>query len=233
MKRQEGFFQKNTLWKTGCHIYILKLAVPCVAMSFALARTIMIASEMNLTDPKTITSYLLSPYYIYYLCRNKNDYSCNGGLNPIVVANKIKDLGLAPIGIVEYPNYYPFTKNKLCPNNSDYFPPVLSDKVNAAKAFKIDEVYTIKNIEQMKYALSSNMPVIIAMEVPATFENLNNSLWRPLRSETKDKAAGHAVVAIAYDDNLYGGAIQIAIAGGNSGLIRVKHGLLILICNIG
>lgn len=188
----------------------------CIAMSFTLARTIMIASELNLSNPKTITSYLLSPYYIYYLSRNKNDFSCRGGLNPIMVAKMIKEYGFAPIGNVEYPNYYPFTEKKLCPNTYDYFPPVFSEKVKVAKSFKIDEVYAIRDIDGMKYALSNNLPVIIAMQVPKSFENLRNSFWQPLASESKYHADGHAIVAIGYDDNLYGGAVRIANSWGEN-----------------
>ena len=186
----------------------------CIAMSFTLARTIMIATELNLSDPKKITSYLLSPYYIYYLSRDENDYSCSAGLNPIHVANKIKEYGFAPMGSVEYPNYYPFTEKKLCPNSYNYFPPVFSEKAKVAKSFKIDEVFAIRDIDGIKYALSNNLPVIIAMQVPKSFVNLTNTLWKPFTTETKYATPGHAIVAIGYDDNLYGGAIQIVNSWG-------------------
>ena len=188
----------------------------CVAMSFSLARTIMIASELNLTDPKTITTYMLSPYYIYYLSRNQNDFSCQAGLNPITVAKTIKQYGFAPLGKVEFPSYYPFTEKKLCPNNTNFFPPLLSEKAKIAKNFKISEVYAIRDVSGIKYALSNNLPVIIAMQVPKSFENLRGRLWQPLGSETKYNAGGHAMVAIGYDDNLYGGAIRVANSWGDN-----------------
>lgn len=188
----------------------------CIAMSFALARTIMIATELDLSDPKKITSYSLSPYYIYYLSRDKNDYSCSAGLNPIAVAKKVKEYGFASLGKVEYPKYYPFTEKKLCPNSYNYFPPVFSEKAKVAKTLKIDGVFAIRNIDGIRYALSNNLPVIIAMQVPKSFVNLTNTLWKPLKTETNYKAPGHAVVAIGYDDNLYGGAIQIVNSWGDN-----------------
>lgn len=186
----------------------------CVAMSFTLARTMMIANELNLTDPKKITTYSLSPYYIYYLSRDKNDYSCKAGLNPITVGNKIKMYGFAPLQTVEYPGYYPFSDKMLCPNNKDFFPPVLSEKYKVSKAFKVDEVYTIKNIDGIKYALSSNHPVILAMRVPKSFENLKSSVWKPSTLESRRASGGHAIVAIAYDDNFNGGSVKIANSWG-------------------
>ena len=188
----------------------------CVAMSFSLARTIMIASELNLTDPKKISTYLLSPYYIYYLSRNKSDISCEAGLNPIIVAKTIKMYGFAPLSKVEYPTYYPFTEKKLCPNSKDFFPPLLSEKAKIAKNFRINEVYAIRDVAGIKYALSNNLPVILAMKIPKSFENVKGVLWQPSASETKYNASGHAIVAIGYDDNLYGGAIRIANSWGES-----------------
>jgi hypothetical protein len=52
------------------------------------------------------------------------------------------------------------------------------------------------------------------MHVPKSFENLRKPLWQPLTSESKYHAWGHAIVAIGYDDNLYGGAIRIANSWG-------------------
>jgi Papain family cysteine protease len=187
----------------------------CVAMSFALARTITFAIDNGIKDKEEITANSMSPYFIYYLARRKDDYSCNVGLSPIKAGLIAKEYGFSFLRDVEYPKYYPFSASYLCPNLFNFFPPVLKDDINNARINKVREVYVIKNLDGVKYALSHNMPVVIAIQIAKSFEELNSSLWEPLQAENRKKGlGGHAVVAIGYDDDLYGGAIRIANSWG-------------------
>jgi hypothetical protein len=186
----------------------------CVAMSFSLARTIMLAKENNIVDKKLITQYLFSPYFMYYLGRDKNDYACSNGLNISDAADVVTNYGFLNLRSVEYPNYYPFTSVTLCPNTSDFFPPVLSQKMAAAKKYKVDEIYVTTTIEGIKFSLSKGLPVVLAIKMPLSFEKLQTSIWF---SKLNEKSiGGHAIVAIGYDDKIAGGSVRIANSWGDS-----------------
>ena len=188
----------------------------CVAMSFALARTMMFAKENNFTDRNRISAYSMSPYFLYYLSRDKYDYSCSQGLSPIKVGSIVKNIGFEFMLNIEYQKYYPFTTTSLCPNVSDYFPPELEIHIQNAKKNRISEVYTIKNIDQLKSAISHGLPVVIGMQISNSFTELKASVWTPLFNENKAHTiGGHAVVAIGYNDELLGGCIQIANSWGD------------------
>lgn len=190
-------------------------ASTCVAMSFSLARTIMYARENKIVDKAKITAYQMSPYFMYYLARNKEDYTCTSGLDITYAATVAKQYGFTNMYDVEYPNYYPFTSNYLCPNQTNFFPPILQDNIKKANFYKVDEIYVTKTIEGVRFALSNGIPVILAMQVPKSFVSLTTAKWTPRKNENKDSTlGGHAVVAIGYNDSLYGGAIEIANSWG-------------------
>ena len=190
-------------------------ASTCVAMSYALARTILYAKEYGITDPVKITATSMSPYFIYYMARENNDYSCDDGLNPLKAGVVARDFGFVRMANVEYPNYYPFSSSSLCPSWRDFYPPEISKHISMAKKFKIADLYIANNSNEIKYALSKNLPVVVGLSVPKSFENLKSSIWIPGKYEYKNSTLlGHAIVAIAYDDNFLGGAIQIANSWG-------------------
>jgi hypothetical protein len=187
----------------------------CVAMSFSLARTVMLAKENNILDKNAITKYLMmSPYFLYYLGRDKYDYSCSSGLDIFSTAEVVKNYGFSTLSSVEYPNYYPFTSKTLCPNSVDFFPPVLTQKITAAKKYKVDEVYVTSTVEGIKFSLSKGNPVVLAMQIPESFEKLQSAIW--ISKAGEKPIGGHAIVAIGYNDNIAGGAIRIANSWGDT-----------------
>lgn len=189
----------------------------CVAVSFSLARTIMVAVEDNITDKSKITRLHFSPYFIYYLAREKDDLQCSGGLKLRTAGDIAKSIGFEKLINVEFPNYYPFANNNLCPSKIEFFPPQLEAHVKNAKRYKINELYGTKNIEGVKYSISHNMPVVLGLQIPKSFLSVKTKLWVPLSTEIKSKSiGGHAVVAIAYNDNLYGGSVLIANSWGET-----------------
>ena len=198
-------------------ILLVQKESTCVAVSFSLARTMMLAIEDNITDKSKITRLHFSPYFVYYLARKKDDLQCSTGLNPTTVGDIAKSIGFERLINVEYPKYYPFADNDLCPNNIDFFPPELDEHLKNAKRYKINELYGTKNIEGVKYSISHNMPVVLGLQIPKSFEKVKTKLWMPLPSENRTKSiGGHAVVAIAYNDNLYGGSVLIANSWGET-----------------
>ena len=189
----------------------------CVAMSFCTARTMLHAIQNNVSNQKQITRNMLSPYFLYYLARKKSDYDCEAGLNPVNVSRIIKKNGFQRIFEVEYPKYYPFSNNTLCPNKIDFYPPSLSSDLASASDFAVKEVYVTKELSGIKYALSLNMPVVLCMQVSKSFELLNKPQWIPALNENKNRSlGGHAVVIIGYNDSVNGGSFKIFNSWGES-----------------
>lgn len=199
----------------------------CVAMSVALARTIMYAQAIRITDLATITRNQMSPYFLYYYGRNKNDFECSEGLNPIAALTVAKEIGFEKMSRIEYPNYWPYTKSFLCPKTYDFLPPETDLHFNNAKNYKISEFYVTKSAAGIKSALSKGFPVILAMQIPNSFEKCTGPYWQSQKDENKYTASGHAMVAIGYDDNLFGGSVRIANSWGtewgDKGKIWVKY----------
>jgi len=199
----------------------------CVAMSVALARTIMYAQAIRITDLATITRNQMSPYFLYYYGRNKNDFECSEGLNPIAALTVAKEIGFEKMSRIEYPNYWPYTKSFLCPKTYDFLPPETDLHFNNAKNYKISEFYVTKSAAGIKSALSKGFPVILAMQIPNSFEKCTGSYWQSQKDEKRYTASGHAMVAIGYDDNLFGGSVRIANSWGTEwgdrGKVWVKY----------
>jgi len=186
----------------------------CVAMSVALARTIMYARSIGTTDLSTITRNQMSPYFIYYCGRNKYDYECSNGMNPIAALTVAKEIGFEKMSRIEYPSYWPYTKTFLCPNSYDFLPPETQLHINNARAYRINDFYVTKSAAGIKSALSKGYPVILAMQIPKSFEECTSTIWQSRTYESKSTASGHAMVAIGYDDAINGGSFRIANSWG-------------------
>ena len=189
----------------------------CVAQSFATARTVLAAKKLGWTDKNKITAWSFSPYYIYYRNKLEGDLECNGGLMIEATAKDVLDHGFAPIIDVEYPNYYPFTGNVLCvQEKGEAYPPSMSEDEDIAANYKVDEIYRVSNVQQIKTALAAGMPVVVCLHTPPSFQKLKTALWLPQPTDKLDTdAMGHAVLAIGYDNNKFGGAIEIMNSWGD------------------
>lgn len=201
----------------------------CVAHSFATARTILAAKSLGWLDKKKITSLYFSPYYIYYRNKRQDDLNCTFGLNVEETAKDVLRNGFAPIADVEYPNYYPFTKASLCLEKSGTsYPSSIQEDESIASKYKIDEIYTVTTIQQLKTALSKGMPVSVILFPPPSFTNAKGDLWSSLPTEYVNRnIMAHAVLAIGYDDLKYGGSIEIMNSWGdtwgNGGFTSIKY----------
>jgi hypothetical protein len=195
-----------------------QVGATCVAHSFATARTILAAKGLGWTDKQKITSLYFSPYYIYYRSKSDEDVNCTNGLNVELAAQDVLKNGFAPLVDVEYPNYYPFTNNPLCMDkNGTSYPPSMQEDQDVASKYKIDEIYTVTTLQQLKTALSSGMPVAVILFPPTSFSNVKTDLWTPLPTEDLDRnIMAHAVLAIGYDDAKYGGCIEIMNSWGDT-----------------
>lgn len=200
----------------------------CVGHSFANARTILLAKSLKWTDKQKITGLSFSPYFIYYRNKSAADVNCDQGLNIELAAADVLNNGFAPIVDVEYPNYYPFTKDALCVSGGGTsYPPSMSEDLANAARFKINNIYAVQSVKELKTVLSKGMPVVLGMFVPESFYKATGEVWNPMPTDKRDPSSGHAILAVGYDDNKYGGAIELMNSWGdgwaNKGFIWVKY----------
>lgn len=201
----------------------------CVAMSFSYARSILLAKNIGIIDRNKITTMCsFSPYYIYYRNKLLGDNYCDQGLDIEKVSLDVINNGMALLSNVEYPNYYPFTQFPLCLQDpAPYYPPSMSKDVIGAKKFKVQQIYRLNTTEQLKSAISQGMPVVLGMSpIPKSFINCKTDLCQIKPNESYE-LSGHAILAVAYDDNKYGGAVQIynswGDTWGNAGFTWIKY----------
>lgn len=188
-----------------------QLGSECVAYSFATAHTILEAIAYDWRDQKFISVNSYSPHFIYYRNKEKGDDECSIGLDPFKVSQDVLNVGMAKLSDVECPDYYPCSlESRLC----SFYPPSYAGDLASASRNKLDEIYIIENVQQLRTAIASARPVVVGMQVPESF-NEAGTLWTPKLGDSPEKGYGHAMVAIAYDDFKYGGAIQLMNSWGS------------------
>jgi len=196
----------------------------CVAYSLATARTILYAKRNGWTDKATISANSFSPWFIYYRSRSVNDRAASGGLDPEKAVNDLLNNGVQRLMRVEYGQYYPFTERML----TDFYPPSYTEDLVEARSYTIEEAYRLESIDEMRFALSKGMPVMIGMMPSASFERATGvAVWSPGPSEEPDPARAHAMVVVGYDDQKYGGAIEVlnswGTGWGSGGYIWIRY----------
>jgi hypothetical protein len=200
-----------------------QLGSECVAYSFATAHTILMAIAYDWQDQKYISINSFSPHFIYYRNKDRGDDECTIGLDPFKVSQDAIAVGMAKLSDVECPDYYPCSmEQRLC----SYYPPSYAKDLSGASYHKLDEIYMIEDMQQLRTALASSRPVVVGMMVPESFRT-TGVLWTPKYGETPETGYGHAMVAVAYDDYKYGGAVQLmnswGTEWGDGGFAWVKY----------
>jgi hypothetical protein len=88
----------------------------------------------------------------------------------------------------------------------------------------------------LKQNIYKGGPITIGMMVPPSFSYLSKELWEPKGQERENvnSHGGHAMCVIGYDDNKYGGAVQIMNSWGDDwgkdGLCWVKYDDFLQFC---
>lgn len=200
-----------------------QLGSECVAYSFATAQTILYAIAYDWRDQKYISNNSFSPHFIYYRNKDSDDDECMKGLDPFKVTQDVIEHGMAKLGDVECPDYYPCSmEQRLC----NYYPPNYASDLSNAWRYKLDDVFLIENNQQLRNAIALSRPVVIGMQVPESFRTAGD-LWTPKYGDSPDKGFGHAMIVVAYDDYKYGGAVQLMNSWGeewgNQGFCWVKY----------
>lgn len=196
----------------------------CVAYSVASTRTMLFARDNNISGKDTITTYLFSPHWVYYRNKSTDDDDCMQGLDLEKVSNDVLNNGIPPMLYVEYEKYYPWGTTELC----NFYPNSYSEDKELAVKFKVDDVFRLQNLEDIKLAISNGMPCVVGMLVPPSFKAVTNKMkWSASPTDTYDDAYGHAMVIVGYDDYKFGGAVELmnswGTEWGNEGYIWIPY----------
>ena len=174
------------------------------ASSYA-ARTIAEAISNRWTSQIVIDREAFSPIFVYKQIKLTAKPGCSDG-------TCIGD-AMALLMKKGAPKFSDF--NVLC---ADYIPSALFTKAlpytidDYFRLFDPTDSYEVK-VRTVKKALAQNRPVVIGMRVPNSFFRCKD-VW--LKTETDNSGGGHALCAVAYDDNKYGGAFLIMNSWGTS-----------------
>lgn len=173
----------------------------CTGWSCAYAgRTILESMRNNWSKIET-NKNVFSPSYVYNQIKMSKD--CFGGASLIDALNILRNQGGLKMTDFGY--------------NCNL---IVTDKdKKKAKKFTIVEYrevadrFTKNKVIKVKKSLSEYKPVIIAIDCPNSFFYAKE-LWKPKKTDYKQWSVGHALCVVGYDDNKYGGAVEIMNSWG-------------------
>lgn len=180
----------------------------CAAWACAFAgRTILEAKRLGVTDKKEINKHIFS-YGFAYRQAEATNYKCWGAYTGTIIEN------MQQKGIPKLSDY-----KEHCPQSD-----IPQSVVNLAKQHRIkgfarlwDEEDGHKlRISALKKSISEGNPVIISMICPNSFFSPTGDVWTPKKNEALHAEHGrHAMCAVSYDDNKYGGAVEVQNSWGD------------------
>jgi hypothetical protein len=174
-------------------------------------RTILYAIEKQFTNRSTIDQNIFSPTFVYEQIRDTTnpDPDCKAGTSPIAALELMRNVGVAPHKIVPYQCGGGIDSNDLLAATE--YPIVDYQILFFADSADEDPIKALS----VKKALSEGSPVLIAFKVHKSFYSAG-ALWRQLDTDAgpEGQHGMHAMVAVGYDDNKYGGAIRVLNSWG-------------------
>lgn len=184
----------------------------CVGWSTTYAaRTLVDAIANGWTNKATITSNGFSPSYTYNQIKLGSE--CSRGSYISSALQLLTDQGAPKL------SEFPYECNRRV---------TAADKARAKnhkiKGYRrLAASSNVSIIELIKKSLAEKKPVVIGMMVYKSFQN-TRGVWNGVQDQ---RLGGHAMSIIGYDDNKYGGAVEIMNSWGknwgNEGFIWVRY----------
>ena len=167
------------------------------------ARTITEAAANNWQDPFLITREAFSPLFVYTLIKNNKDMNCLSGTYMNAAFEVLKGKGAVKHDVFD----------QACPSAvpRELFSEAASNTIENYFTLFSDKDSYLKKINTTKKSIAENRPVVISMLLFTSFYNPNEDLWSGI---TDVKREYHAMCAVAYDDNKYGGAFLLMNSWG-------------------
>lgn len=193
------------------------------------ARTILEAQKYEWTDKAGITTNAFSATF-QYRATERRRRTCKGAYTAEVVAS-LKD-----IGSIKMLNFQTSDGNVMCPTapmpDVNYEGAGKNKIPSHARLWSSSYKNSKGKIARTKKSISQEMPVVISMICPNSFDDLEGKrLWRPHESPYGNVGGRdhgrHAMCVVGYDDNKYGGAFEVQNSWGtdwgNNGYIWIRY----------
>ncbi|MCB0496104.1 MAG: DUF4384 domain-containing protein [Cyclobacteriaceae bacterium] len=177
---------------------------PAWASSYA-ALTIVEAQQSDRTG-KENTEKAFSPLFpYYYSTKGSNNADCNQLVSVAQILKAMKEYGTPRY--VDYP--------VRCATRSP------QKMINLAARNKISEYSRLfdtsdsdaTKLDAIKTTIADDLPVVVVMNVDKSF-NYAKEFWRPREAFNTD-LPGQALCVVGYDDNKYGGAVEVMNSRGS------------------
>lgn len=175
----------------------------CTAWATAYAAmTIMEAVRWGWTDRDVITSEAFSPYFVYARTKFQGDDNCRMGSGFYTALPLMKE-----VGVPKHRNF-----NAPC---EDIVPRWVADEASdhTIKEFVriFDDPYPSKDPKKKtrmaKKSIAEKKPVVIAMDVPLSFDNAGEA-WHATM-QPGEQLGKHSLCVVGYDDDRDGGAFLL------------------------
>lgn len=184
------------------------------------AMTIVNAIENNWTDEQLISENTFSPSFLYELIRADG---CSGGAR---IADALKVL--VKYGVPKCSDFHD-CKFECYPEITEHHYSLAAENKmkNCYWLFGMDDLPEKKKVMAIKQSLSEGIPVVIGMRIRDNFLDIKvDEVWNPHDGDT-NYAGGHALVVIGYDDDKFGGSVEIINSWGkdwaNNGFTWIKY----------
>lgn len=194
----------------------------CVAFATAYhLRTILWAKQNNITDKSKLNEHIFSPTFVYEQIKDDGDNDCQGGSNPIMAFELLKNLGVSTLRTMPY--------NCGGSVGTDAMLEGFDFRISDYQVLFLPEGYdNDTKINTTKKSLAEGYPVMLGFVVPESFYTAE-TLWEP--QSTDDGPSGahgrHAMCVVGYDDNKYDGAFRVMNSWGSSwgdgGFVWIKY----------
>jgi C1A family cysteine protease len=191
--------------------------------------TILENIELKREGSKMSVNNCLSPQMTYDICRFEEDSTCESGTYVKAALNVLKNFGT--ISLAEYPYQCALLNEKIGIQrlyNDSSSTEAVTSLLKKARTRRLEGYIPIGGaniIENVKYYLSHNMPVIIGAEMYNSIQN--NSVSGVWNGTMDSYPGGHAMCVIGYDDKKEGGAFEILNSWGDdwssSGFIWFRY----------
>ena len=195
----------------------------CVGFAVTSAINIMhnVINEYTSFDFKFVNTF--DPYYFYCAIKDDNDLNCIG---------EECNCGSYITDALEILTLYGAKKNNLAPSldcGNNLNTTNLRSLNPMTSSYSVDDYYNLfsypqdaygeyyveYNLDDFKWAISNNYPIVTGINVDDRFSELGVGYGGSLYKASENSDYGHAVTIVGYDDFKYGGAFRVMNSYGS------------------
>ena len=177
--------------------------------------------ELDITDSQEKLAFSFDPLFIYSLMNTTTH--CKDGLYideafEKLMTNGAKKMFMEPLYVSCNKGWTINDLNAVKPYSRPFA---------ISNAQEINVADGVNTINEVKYLIKNNKPVVIGLRLPtSSFEKISSTgLWWDTKSEPVD--IGHAMCIIGYNDDKYGGAFRVVNSWGDdfgdNGYVWIKY----------